>query len=104
MIFDALNMSDYDIKRSNVTSVEGWVPIDSLAELTSSLAESERAKGRNPPLINEISTRLTPPTYIPVTSFTSGFQASGCARCLSTQSRSLWHGRFSAALRLATAQ
>ena len=30
MIFDALNKSDYDIKRSNVTSIEGWVPVESL--------------------------------------------------------------------------
>jgi len=75
MIFDALNKSDYDIKRSNVTSVEGWVPVESLAKVSQTLTQSEASKGRTPPLINEINSRLTPPTFIPVTAFTSGFQA-----------------------------
>merc|ERR1712087_970607 len=75
MIFDALNKSDYDIKRSNVTSIEGWVPTESLATVQQTLTQSEAAKGRTPPLINEINSRLTPPTFIPVTAFTSGFQA-----------------------------
>jgi V-type H+-transporting ATPase subunit a len=75
MIFDALNKSDYDIKRSNVTSIEGWVPTESLAMVQQTLTQSEVAKGRTPPLINEISSRLTPPTFIPVTAFSSGFQA-----------------------------
>ena len=39
------------------------------------MTQSEVAKGRTPPLINEIKSRLTPPTFIPVTAFSSGFQA-----------------------------
>jgi len=75
MIYDALNKSNYDLKRSNVTSIEGWCPTESLPVVQSVLTATEVAKGRTAPLINEIPSRLTPPTFIPVTAFSSGFQA-----------------------------
>jgi V-type H+-transporting ATPase subunit a len=76
MIYDALNKSDYDIKRSQLTSIEGWIPADSLSTMQQALKLSEGAKGRTAPIINIIPSRvLTPPTYLPVTAFTSGFQA-----------------------------
>jgi len=75
MIFDALNMSDYDIKRSHLTSVEGWAPTDSFEELQLALQNSEAAKGRAAPLITELTPRvLVPPTFVPTTAFSSGFQ------------------------------
>jgi len=76
MIYDALNKSDYDIKRSQLTSIEGWVPTESVGDLQQALAAAEGAKGRTAPIINPIPSRvLTPPTYLPVTAFSSGFQA-----------------------------
>jgi len=73
-IYDALNKSDYDVKKSTTASIEGWVPTESLPLVEYELTQKQMAKGRTPAYIMPMPTRLTPPTYIPVTPFTSGFQ------------------------------
>ena len=75
MIFDTLNMCEFDIKR-HVFVAEGWVPIKDYENVVAALQEATVECGLDTrPIINKIpSTRLTPPTYVPVTKFTSGFQ------------------------------
>jgi len=75
LVFDTLNMCEFDIKR-HVFVAEGWVPCRLYDELVLSLQKATVECGLDTrPIINKLDTKLTPPTYIPVTNFTSGFQA-----------------------------
>jgi len=75
MVFDALNMCEFDIKR-HVFIAEGWVPKREYESLVSKLQEATVECGLDTrPVINRLESQLTPPTYIPVNKFTSGFQA-----------------------------
>ena len=75
MIFDTLNMCEFDIKR-HVFVAEGWVPSKLYENAVAALQEATVECGLDTrPIINKLeNTRLTPPTYVPVTKFTSGFQ------------------------------
>jgi V-type H+-transporting ATPase subunit a len=75
MVFDALNMCEFDIKR-HVFIAEGWVPSAQYEVVVQALQDATTECGLDTrPIINKLDSRLTPPTYIPVTNFTSGFQA-----------------------------
>jgi len=75
MIYDTLNMCEFDIKR-HVFLAEGWVPVNRYDVVVKSLEAATIECGLDTrPIINKIDSKLTPPTYIPVTNFTSGFQA-----------------------------
>jgi len=76
MIFDTLNMCEFDIKR-HVFLAEGWVPVNRYDVVVKSLEAATLECGLDTrPIINKMeATKLTPPTHIPVTNFTSGFQA-----------------------------
>jgi len=75
MVFDTLNMCEFDIKR-HVFVAEGWVPSRQYDEVVLALQKATVECGLDTrPIINKLDSRLTPPTYIPVTNFTSGFQA-----------------------------
>ena len=75
MVFDALNKCEFDIKR-HVFIAEGWVCSDDYDDVYKALQSAAVEKGLDTrPIMNRLKSRLTPPTYIPVTAFTSGFQA-----------------------------
>jgi V-type H+-transporting ATPase subunit a len=76
MIFDTLNMCEFDIKR-HVFLAEGWVPCNKYDVVVKSLEAATLECGLDTrPILNKMETKvLTPPTHIPVTNFTSGFQA-----------------------------
>ena len=75
MVYDALNMCEFDIKR-HVFIAEGWLPEKDFEDLVTTLrVASDEAGLDTRPIINRLSSKLTPPTFIPVTAFTSGFQA-----------------------------
>ena len=75
MVFDTLNMCEFDIKR-HVFVAEGWVPCVQYETVVQALQDATTECGLDTrPIINKLDSRLTPPTYIPVTNFTSGFQA-----------------------------
>jgi len=75
MVYDALNMCKFDIK-GHVFISEGWVPIKDYDLVVQTLMKASVEAGLDTrPVINKISTKLTPPTYIPVNKFTTGFQA-----------------------------
>ena len=75
MVFDTLNMCEFDIKR-HVFVAEGWVPSNKYEVVVGALQDATVECGLDTrPIINKLASRLTPPTYVPVTKFTSGFQA-----------------------------
>jgi V-type H+-transporting ATPase subunit a len=75
MVYDALNMCEFDIKR-HVFIAEGWVPVKDYESVVHTLSAATIEAGLDTrPIVNRMESRLTPPTYIPVTKFTSGFQA-----------------------------
>ena len=91
MVFDTLNMCEFDIKR-HVFVAEGWVPkrdVDKYEPVVPPTptklhlpcprdhrGDAALHETRAPQLINKLlDSRLTPPTYVPTTRFTSGFQA-----------------------------
>ena len=75
MVFDTLNMCEFDIKR-HVFVAEGWVPTKLYEQVVAALQDATVEHGLDTrPIINKLESRLTPPTFVPTTRFTSGFQA-----------------------------
>jgi len=75
MAYDALNMCEFDIKR-HVFIAEMWVPKVRYAEVEATLRTAALQNGLDTrPILNKLESKLTPPTHIPVTSFSLGFQA-----------------------------
>jgi len=75
MSYDALNMCDFDIKK-HVFTAEMWVPKARYGEVEAALRATALENGLDTrPIMNRIHTTETPPTHIPVTSFSLGFQA-----------------------------
>jgi len=75
MSYNALNWCDFDIKK-HVFTAEMWVPKARYAEVEAALRAAALENGLDTrPIINRIKTTETPPTHIPVTSFSLGFQA-----------------------------
>jgi V-type H+-transporting ATPase subunit a len=75
MVYDALNMCEFDIKR-HVFIAEGWVPVNKYDAVVFTMQKAAAEAGLDTrPIVNKLDTHLTPPTYIPVTKFTAGFQA-----------------------------
>lgn len=57
---------------------QGWVPVKDYDEVVQTLNKASIEAGLDArPIVNKISTKLTPPTYIPVNKFTTGFQVDG---------------------------
>ncbi|EOD24553.1 hypothetical protein EMIHUDRAFT_64876 [Emiliania huxleyi CCMP1516] len=75
MVYDALNKCEFDIKR-HVFIAEGWVCTDEYEMIHAELQRAAISRGLDTrPIMNQLRSRLTPPTYVPTNSFTSGFQA-----------------------------
>ena len=75
MCYDALNMCEFDIKR-HVFIAEAWVPKCKYLEVEAALRDTAIGSGLDTrPIVNKVRSKLTPPTYIPITSFSLGFQA-----------------------------
>jgi V-type H+-transporting ATPase subunit a len=75
MSYDALNMCEFDIKR-HVFVAQMWVPKVRYGDVEAALLAAALQNGLDTrPIMNKLTTKLTPPTHIPVTSFSFGFQA-----------------------------
>jgi V-type H+-transporting ATPase subunit a len=75
MVFNALNQCEFDLKR-HVFIMEGWVPCEQFDDVVEAMNDAVTESGLDTtPIVNRLKSRLTPPTYIPVNKFTSGFQA-----------------------------
>ncbi|KNC97988.1 uncharacterized protein SPPG_06975 [Spizellomyces punctatus DAOM BR117] len=73
-IYHTMNMFNYDVNRKALIA-EGWCPTLSINALQYSLrGVTERTGSTIPPILNELRTRLTPPTYHRTNKFTAGFQ------------------------------
>ena len=66
---------EFDIKR-HVFIAEAWVPKVQYSAVETTLRRTAVEGGLDTrPIINKLNSRLTPPTYIPITKFSLGFQA-----------------------------
>lgn len=73
-MYHTLNLFSYDANRKAMIA-EGWVPTLSIPTVQFALnAVSERTMSQIPPILHEIPTKLTPPTYMRTNKFTDGFQ------------------------------
>lgn len=73
-VYSALNMCSYDQARKTLIA-EAWCPTNSLPLVKSTLQDvNDRAGLSVPPIVNQIKTNRTPPTYQRTNKLTEGFQ------------------------------
>ena len=73
-VFHTLNLFNFDSTRKCLIG-EGWCPVNSISAVQYALhAVSERAGAIVPPIINELKTSLTPPTFHKTNKYTNAFQ------------------------------
>ncbi|KAJ7175876.1 V-type ATPase, V0 complex, 116kDa subunit family [Mycena filopes] len=74
MIYEALNLFNYDVRRKTLIA-EGWVPTRDIPEIQLTLRRATEHSGTSiPPILHELHTTKTPPTYNRTNRFTQGFQ------------------------------
>ncbi|KAJ7272866.1 V-type ATPase, V0 complex, 116kDa subunit family [Mycena rebaudengoi] len=74
MIYEALNLFNYDVRRKTLIA-EGWVPTRDISEIQITLRRATEHSGTSiPPILHELHTSKTPPTYHRTNKFTLGFQ------------------------------
>ncbi|ORX91125.1 putative vacuolar-ATPase subunit [Basidiobolus meristosporus CBS 931.73] len=74
-LYHVMNLFNYDRNRKCLIA-EGWCPTNELKDLQSTLKEaSENAGASVYPIMSELQTKKTPPTYHRVNKFSSGFQS-----------------------------
>ncbi|KAJ7314400.1 V-type ATPase, V0 complex, 116kDa subunit family [Mycena albidolilacea] len=74
-IYEALNLFNYDVRRKTLIA-EGWVPTRDIPEIQLTLRRATEHSGTSiPPILHELHTTKTPPTYHRTNAFTGGFQA-----------------------------
>jgi V-type H+-transporting ATPase subunit a len=73
-VYHTMNMFNFDSNRKCLIA-EGWVASNSISEVSYALrAASERTGTMVSSVINELSTKLDPPTFHRTSPFTEGFQ------------------------------
>ena len=73
-VYHTMNLFNYDMTRKCLIA-EGWCPSSAINAIQYALhAVSERAGSVVPPIVNELHTPETPPTYHKTNKFTSPFQ------------------------------
>ncbi|KAI8807208.1 V-type ATPase, V0 complex, 116kDa subunit family, partial [Cladochytrium replicatum] len=74
-IYHIMNMFNYDQNRKALIA-EGWCPTNSINSITYALrGVTERTGSTIPPILNELRTKKTKPTFHRTNKFTAGFQA-----------------------------
>lgn len=74
MIFETLNFFNYDVRRKTLIA-EGWVPTRDIPTIQLALRHATEESGTSvPPILHELRTNKTPPTYNRTNKFTEGFQ------------------------------
>ncbi|KAF8745024.1 hypothetical protein AX14_012029 [Amanita brunnescens Koide BX004] len=75
MIYETLNLFNYDVRRKTLIA-EGWVPTRDISRIQLALKDATEQSGTSiPPILHELRTHKTPPTYHRTNKFTEGFQA-----------------------------
>ncbi|KAI9094946.1 V-type ATPase, V0 complex, 116kDa subunit family [Phlyctochytrium arcticum] len=73
-IYHTMNMFNYDVNRKALIA-EGWCPTLSMNTVQYALRSvTERTGSTIPPILNEMKTRLEPPTFHRTNKFSAGFQ------------------------------
>ncbi|EMD34353.1 hypothetical protein CERSUDRAFT_86474 [Gelatoporia subvermispora B] len=73
-IFETLNLLNYDARRKTLIA-EGWVPTRDIPMIQVALRHATEESGTNvPPILHELRTNKTPPTFNRTNKFTEGFQ------------------------------
>ncbi|RDB24228.1 V-type proton ATPase subunit a [Hypsizygus marmoreus] len=74
MIYETLNFFNYDVRRKTLIA-EGWVPTRDITTIQLALRHATEESGTSvPPILHELRTNKTPPTFIRTNKFTEGFQ------------------------------
>ncbi|KAG6873289.1 hypothetical protein C0995_000724 [Termitomyces sp. Mi166 len=74
MIYETLNLFNYDVRRKTLIA-EAWVPTRDITNIQIALRHATEESGTNvPPILHELRTHKTPPTFIRTNKFTVGFQ------------------------------
>ncbi|KAK2460661.1 hypothetical protein APHAL10511_007131 [Amanita phalloides] len=75
MVYETLNLFNYDVRRKTLIA-EGWVPTRDITKIQLALKDATEQSGTSiPPILHELRTHKTPPTYHRTNKFTEGFQA-----------------------------
>ncbi|KAF5324690.1 hypothetical protein D9611_004100 [Ephemerocybe angulata] len=75
LIYETLNLFNYDVRRKTLIA-EAWVPTRDLTKIQLALRHATEESGTSvPPILHELQTSKTPPTFHRTNKFTEGFQA-----------------------------
>ncbi|KII89320.1 hypothetical protein PLICRDRAFT_139768 [Plicaturopsis crispa FD-325 SS-3] len=74
LIYETLNLFNYNVQRKTLIA-EGWVPTRDITMIQLALRHATEESGTSiPPILNELRTTKTPPTFNRTNKFTEGFQ------------------------------
>ncbi|KAG6820474.1 hypothetical protein H0H93_016770 [Arthromyces matolae] len=74
LIYETLNLFNYDVRRKTLIA-EGWVPTRDITNIQIALRHATEESGTSvPPILHELRTSKTPPTFFRTNKFTIGFQ------------------------------
>jgi len=74
MIYETLNYFNFDVRRKTLIA-EGWCPTRDIVTIQLALRHATEQSGTTvPPILHELRTSKTPPTFIRTNKFTLGFQ------------------------------
>ncbi|CAK5283332.1 unnamed protein product [Mycena citricolor] len=74
LIYETLNLFNYDVRRKTLIA-EGWVPTRDIPEIQAGLRKATDNSGTSvPPILHELHTSKTPPTFNRTNKLTEGFQ------------------------------
>ncbi|TFK22681.1 H+-ATPase subunit [Coprinopsis marcescibilis] len=75
LIYETLNLFNYDVRRKTLIA-EAWVPTRDITVIQLALRHATEESGTSvPPILHELHTTRTPPTFNRTNKFTEGFQA-----------------------------
>ncbi|KAG6332183.1 hypothetical protein ID866_6906 [Astraeus odoratus] len=73
-IYETMNLFNYDVRRKTLVA-EGWCPTRDLTMIQMALRHATEESGTNiAPILQELRTNKTPPTFVRTNKFTEGFQ------------------------------
>ncbi|KAF8181071.1 V-type ATPase, V0 complex, 116kDa subunit family [Pholiota molesta] len=75
LIYETLNLFNYNVRRKTLIA-EGWAPSRDIVAIQSALRSATEGSGTGvSPILHELETHQTPPTFYRTNIFTEGFQA-----------------------------